>query len=259
MFDATTIKAVTSVAVEFGYDPAALLAVVQVESGGVAFAMVAGRAEPLIRFEGHYFDKRLFGAERMIARGQGLASPKAGAVANPKSQAARWKMLERAFAIDAQAAYESVSFGVGQVMGAHWEWLKFGSVTELVNLCRRDVAGQVELMVRFIDRAGLGGAVRSRDWATFARGYNGPAYRKNRYDTQLANAYARNVGRVTVPPVADPSMTEIQRLLVANGFKVAIDGVRGKQTTDAIVAFQKSRKLKPDGIVGSATWRALNA
>ena len=33
--------------------------------------------------------------------------------------------------------------------------------------------------------------LRSRDWAAFARGYNGPAYAKNRYDQNLAGAYAR--------------------------------------------------------------------
>ncbi|MFA7308428.1 MAG: N-acetylmuramidase domain-containing protein [Hyphomicrobium sp.] len=33
--------------------------------------------------------------------------------------------------------------------------------------------------------------MRNRQWAAFARRYNGPGYRKNRYDTLLANAYRR--------------------------------------------------------------------
>lgn len=34
-------------------------------------------------------------------------------------------------------------------------------------------------------------ALMNRDWAAFARAYNGPAYAKNRYDQKLAAAYAR--------------------------------------------------------------------
>ena len=34
-------------------------------------------------------------------------------------------------------------------------------------------------------------ALQKQDWATFAKLYNGPAYKKNNYDSKLANAYAR--------------------------------------------------------------------
>ena len=34
-----------------------------------------------------------------------------------------------------------------------------------------------------------------RDWAEFARRYNGPAYRDNIYDTKLATAYQRFGGQ----------------------------------------------------------------
>jgi hypothetical protein len=119
MFTQETISEITAVAREIGIEPAALLAVAEVESGGKAFASVEGRLEPLIRFEGHYFDRRLTPAKREAARREGLASPLAGAVINPRMQAARWKLLARAAAIDRKAALESVSWGLGQVMGAH--------------------------------------------------------------------------------------------------------------------------------------------
>ena len=44
---------------ELGVEPAALLAVAEVESNGQAFALIAGQREPLIRFEGHYFNRNL--------------------------------------------------------------------------------------------------------------------------------------------------------------------------------------------------------
>ena len=84
---------IEKVAQEFGIEPAALLAVAEIESGGSVFAVIDGRQEPLIRFEGHYFDRRLSGEAQARARAEGLASPNAGEVANPASQAARWRLL----------------------------------------------------------------------------------------------------------------------------------------------------------------------
>jgi hypothetical protein len=37
----------------------------------------------------------------------------------------------------------------------------------------------------------LDGALRARNWPSFARGYNGPAYAQNAYDKKMAAAYAR--------------------------------------------------------------------
>jgi len=194
MFDAETVKAIKAVAQAAEIDASVLLAVVEVESGGTAHAVVDGRREPLIRFEGHYFDRRLTGARRDRARAEGLAAPRAGAVANPKSQAARWRLVERAAQIDRRAAWESVSWGVGQVMGAHWDWLDYGSVEALVAEARDGIEGQVRLMLRFIEKSGLRGALARRDWHAFARGYNGPAYRRNSYHTKLDAAFRRHSG-----------------------------------------------------------------
>lgn len=51
---------------------------------------------------------------------------------------------------------------------------------------------------------------------------------------------------------------EIQRALKQAGFyKGKIDGKIGPRTKKAIREFQKANKLKPDGIVGSKTWKQL--
>lgn len=261
MFDQAALAAIKSIAIRYDYDPAALMAVAEIESGGSVFAVVNGRQEPLIRFEGHYFDRRLSGDALERARAAGLASPKAGEVRNPATQAARWQMLNRAAEINAQAAFESCSWGVGQVMGAHWEWLGFKSVTEMVNLCRSGAAGQVEIMARFIDKAGLAGALAVRDWATFARGYNGPAFRENAYDTKMAAAYRRYAkdGAPAAAPWSGQAVENLQRRLTAHGFPVDVDGIRGKKTNAALKSFQKAKGLIVDGIAGSATWAELNA
>ena len=141
MFTGETRQEIERMAREAGLEPAALLAIAEVESGGRALATVNDKAEPLIRFEGHYFDRLVEDGKREQARAKGLASPSMGAVKNPASQAARWAMLDKAMAIDRAAALQSVSWGIGQVMGSHWKALGYGSVERLVEEARSGVAG----------------------------------------------------------------------------------------------------------------------
>ena len=271
-FSKETRDEIVNVAHAAGIEPAALLAVCEVESGGRAFAVVDHRREPLIRFEGHYFDRLLSGVARSKARSLGLANPRAGGVKNPRSQAGRWSLLDRARSIDDDAALQSCSWGIGQVMGAHWKHLGFSSPQALVREARSSVGGQVTLMVRFIERDNLLPLLRGRDWAGFARRYNGPAYRKNRYDEKMAVAYARYRGAegTTVPKVAPskPSMlrrgmrgAEVkhwQRQLLAAGYPVACDGVFGARTEAALKRFQRASSILADGIVGPQTRKAMS-
>ncbi len=270
MFTPVTADEIRQIAIEFGIEPAALLAVAEVESGGAVFALIEGRQEPLIRFEGHYFDRRLSGDALAIARTAGLASPSAGAIVNPASQAARWRLLERAASIDHRAAYESVSWGLGQVMGAHWAWLGFGDIDALVAEARAGAAGQARLMAKFIDKAALRPSLLAHDWEAFARGYNGPNYRKNAYHTKLAAAYRKFAAGSVVPDKANPApkllrygsagdaVRDLQILLSALGYPLAIDGKFGKMTEQAVIAFQHDHGLAADGIVGSATSKAIS-
>lgn len=266
MFDQETIAAVKTTAARMGVEEAALLAVLEVESAGRVYAVVNGRNEPLIRFEGHYFDRRLTGPARDQARSLGLANPRAGAVKNPAGQEPRWRTLNRAIEIDAVAALESTSFGVGQVMGAHWAWLGYASVGDLVNTARSGVAGQIELMARYIDKAGLVGALKRLDWSAFARGYNGPGFAANGYHTKIAAAYRRRAG-TSAAPASDGMLRlgskgarvrELQALLVRAGQSLVVDGDFGPATASAVRAFQSAMNLSVDGVAGPQTLRALD-
>lgn len=267
MFTEDVLRQIAAVAGEFGLEPAALLAVAEVESGGVGFATVNGKKEPLIRFEGHYFDRRLAEDARAIARAAGLSSQNAGGVKNPASQKARWSLLERAAAIDRKAAYESTSWGVGQVMGAHWAWLGFAAVEDFAAEARASVAGQARLMARYIVKADLAPHLRSRDWAAFARGYNGPAYATNAYHTKLAAAYRRHAAAtVAARPAASGTLRkgargeavrDLQGMLAALGYPLAQDGTFGAATQKAVIAFQKNAGLAADGIAGPRSLDAI--
>lgn len=169
-------------------DPACLAAIAQTESGSIVTTRINNHNEPLIRFEGHYFDRCLNPSDQAQARALKLSSPKAGAIPNPASQSARWDLLQRVAAINRDCAYEATSWGIGQVMGAHWHWLGYPSIVALVDAARTSVAGQIELMCRFLVYSNLRAALNSHDWKKIAYYYNGPLYTKNKYDIKLAKA-----------------------------------------------------------------------
>lgn len=53
------------------------------------------------------------------------------------------------------------------------------------------------------------------------------------------------------------SVRILQRLLVANGYAIRVDGAFGPLTETAVRAFQNQRRVGVDGVVGPVTWQQL--
>lgn len=193
-----TDKQFNDAAARLGVAPAALRAFVDVEAGGNGF-LSDGR--PKILFERHVFYKRL-----VAAKGQAFADSiyqKFPDICNPKSGGyatganadvrgmAEHDRLGRAADIDRSSALESASWGAGQVMGYHWQICKYPTLQAFINDAYKE-AGQLEIMVRFLEaNPAIVGGMKRKDWAAVARGYNGPNYADNKYDTKLAAAYKK--------------------------------------------------------------------
>lgn len=245
---------------------AAFLAVIAVESNGITGEVIGGRLEPLVRYEGHYFDKLCDPAIRDVARAAKVSSPKVKGIPNPKSQTGRWALIKKAATFDRVAAYSSVSYGVGQVMGSHYKKLGYKSIDVFLEKVRSGLVGQADVMAQFIKTFGLDDELRALDWSAFARGYNGPAYRTNQYDTKLADEYRLQGGTDTVSVTHSgllrmgsqgASVRTLQSMLVAAGYKLNVDGDFGTSTKEAVMAYQAKAGLKPDGMVGPKTQEAL--
>ena len=168
-----------------GVEVACIKAVTKVESRGSGFLSTGA---PVILFERHWMYKLLkvkFGKEPTLSD---VVDPKAGGY---KGGGAEHTRLEHAVAIDRECALQSCSWGLFQIMGFHWKALGYASVQAFVNAQYKSEGAQLDTFVRFIQiNPGMKAALKAKDWAKFAKLYNGPAYAKNNYDTKLAESYA---------------------------------------------------------------------
>ncbi|MBD2356524.1 peptidoglycan-binding protein [Tolypothrix sp. FACHB-123] len=80
-------------------------------------------------------------------------------------------------------------------------------------------------------------------------------------DSLIVRARVKNYNSQTLPTLRFGSsgitVRILQRLLVANGYGMRVDGIFGPLTEAAVKAFQNRRSLLVDGIVGQRTWREL--
>ena len=106
--------------------------------------------------------------------------------------AAEHRRLQQAAALDRDAALRATSWGRFQILGNNFRQAGFTSVQGFINAMHKSERAQLDAFVNFIKADPvLLTALRYKQWATFARRYNGPRYAVNRYDIKLAEAYRR--------------------------------------------------------------------
>ena len=168
-----------------GCEIAAIKAVAEVESGPYGAFLPTG--EPVILFERHLFSRLT--KKKYDAKHPGISNPRGGGYGKVSEQHAR---LQEASALDKDAALQSCSWGRFQVLGMNWKSLGYANLQEFVNAMYRDEAAHLDSFVRFVLTNGLAKHLKTRSWAAFAKGYNGPSYLKFKYNTKLAAAYRKH-------------------------------------------------------------------
>lgn len=163
----------------------AVAAVAEVESGPLGGFAADGR--PIILFERHLFSRKT--ASAFDASHPTISNRTPGGY--PRTQAERWTQLATAFALNPLAALESASYGRFQVLGQNYGNLGMADAKAYVSKLAISEKHQLEAFEGFVVANGLKDELQRKDWAGFASRYNGPGYAANRYDTKMAEAYAR--------------------------------------------------------------------
>lgn len=186
-----TFSQINNFAERLKIDPAAMRAVIEVESSGGGF-LPDGR--PKILFEGHIFWSLLEGKgmkPRKLCKGnQDILYPR-WTKKHYKGGAAEHDRLERAKRIHEEAALSSASWGMFQVMGFNYYVTDYKNVEDFAAAQYISELEHLKAFVGFVKSKKLLPHLRKRDWAKFAKGYNGRSYKKNKYDEKLEAAYRK--------------------------------------------------------------------
>lgn len=187
-----TLSQLQACANSLGIPLATMRAVHKVESNGQGFN---SDGTPVILFEPHIFYQRLTKKGLVDIRAKVMRERPDLCYSKwrPKSYGAsgtyQHQRLTDAARYHRDSALESASWGLGQVMGYHWQALGYPSLQAFINAQYRDEAAQLDTMCRFIRTNGLLDELRRQDWAGFAYLYNGEGYKVNNYHGKLAAAF----------------------------------------------------------------------
>jgi hypothetical protein len=172
-------------------DPLLVRAIAVVESGGKTGFGPDGL--PMIAFEGHWFrnlTRKVYDESHPL-----LSYPykkKAGWQwqKNNADHATAWRTLNTAMELNADAALQSTSWGMCQVMGFNYAKCGYRDVFSFVAAMKAGSLGQLEAFVGYCKkRPGMISALQRKDFTAMAIAYNGEDY--GNYDTLFRKEYKR--------------------------------------------------------------------
>ncbi|MGV6808821.1 MAG: N-acetylmuramidase domain-containing protein [bacterium] len=188
-----TDEMIEQIAQEEDLESAAIKAVIKVESRGSGFYE---DKRPVILFEGHIFWRELkkvgIDPNTVRAGNEDIIYPKWVREHYKGTANGEYDRLERAKAIHPEAALRSASWGMFQIMGFNHQASGYDTVTHYVDNMYANEYEQIKAFIRFLHSENIYRHLKNKDWASFARRYNGPAYKKNGYDWKLQVAFDAN-------------------------------------------------------------------
>ena len=182
-YDTLTDEDFRIVAEELGVEVAAIKAVVKIEAGPKLQGFWAPGV-PVANYVQSLFNK-------YKAKSKGRANKDAKVPSGLSGYALKeWTSLTNARKINADAADMGTYWGMFQIGGFNYKLCGCQTVEEMVAKVCESEFSQLEMFAVFIRNSGMLESLQKKDWAAFARKYNGPSYAKRGYHTRMAKEYA---------------------------------------------------------------------
>ena len=166
-------------------EPEAIKTVFTVESKGSGY-LASNR--PKILFEAHHFSKY---TNHIYDQTYPNISSRVWNRSLYKGGEAEYNRLSQAIALSQAAALKSASWGLFQILGSNYQACGFGCVEDFVKAHVESHFNQLQAFASFLKSTKLDNYLRSKDWTSFAKYYNGPGYAANQYDKKLKQAYEK--------------------------------------------------------------------
>ena len=182
------LELIKFLAVKYGIDPSVALAVFDVESGGRSGFVKKGE-RLLIRFEPHIFRRY---SKRNTGKTLDVPLKRGG-------QAAEYRMLEQAIALDRKSALESISMGMSQIMGFNHKTIGYPTVEAMYAAFQQTNANHIRGFFQFLENYRKGRlikAARNKDFIEFASVYNGCKKPCPKYAPKMEASYKKWSARV---------------------------------------------------------------
>jgi N-acetylmuramidase len=175
---------------ELDVEAAAIRAVAEVESAGSGF-LPDGR--PTALYEAHVFHQHSHGAHAAAKdrHGVSLSVKNWDRSLYGATGVHQHERYEDARKLDVDAANKACSWGMFQILGANHKACGYDNSQSFVDAMWSGAPAQLDTFVAFIKANKLDVPLRNKNWAAFARGYNGPGYAQNKYDVKMAAAYSK--------------------------------------------------------------------
>lgn len=242
---ALTAGGLANSANDLGVKAPEIWAVLAVETKGCGF--LANRRPPIL-YERHVFSRLTNGRFD-----DGDISSRTSGGYGPGGMA-QYDRLARAMALDRNAALQSASWGLSQVMGFNFHLAGFAGVEAMIGAMCDSEDNQLLAFATFLKNSKLDSALQIHDWTSLARGYNGPQFAENQYDAKLRGEFQK----YSIGALPDLTIRACQVYLTFQGFHPGqVDGAMGSQTRDALRQFQAKNGLPDTGLADDGTLAAL--
>ncbi len=183
-----------AVAEELNIEVATIKAVVEIEAGA-AHEGFYKPGLPLINFDMSMF--RRFAAKNGINlskynKSHAVVFSRPNAARYGSTQGGQQARFKAARTIDEVTAIQGCFWGMFQIGGFNWKKTGCSTIQEFVDRMSTSEREQLELFAQFVTNTGMLKHLRDKNWAAFARMYNGNSYARRGYHTRLANSYAKH-------------------------------------------------------------------